>query len=130
MATKKIKRRASASAKKSSRKTASGSTFPAMSDLMKAIEENFRALAAMVPTGSTAKPKRKTKTKAKRSPASRTSASRTPASRTKTAVKRAAAQGKRAVARSKKAVRKTMPKKPAAKRTRRADKRPSAASPV
>lgn len=120
MATKKIKRRASASAKKSSRKTASGSTFPAMSDLMKAIEENFRALAAMVPTGSTAKPKRKTKTKAKRSPASRT----------KTAVKRAATQGKRAVARSKKAVRKTMPKKPAAKRTRRADKRPSAASPV
>jgi len=120
MATKKTKRRATPGAKKTSRKKASGSAFPAMSDLMTAIEDNFRALAAMMPTGSTARPKRKTKAKTKRRPASRA----------KTAVKRAAGQGKRAVARSKKAVRKTMPKKPAAKRTRRADKRPSAVAPI
>lgn len=119
MATKKTKRRApSIRAKASRSKKSSGSAFPAMSDLMKAIEENFRALAAMVPSGSSAKPKRKAKAK------------RSPASRTKTAIKRAAAKGKRAVARGKKAVRKAMPKKPAAKRTRRADKRPPGLAPI
>lgn len=113
MATKKAKRRAPARRKPAGRNKSSGSAFPAMSDLMKAIEENFRALAAMVPTG-TAKPRAKTP-------------KRDTASRAKSAVKRAATKGKKA---AKKTAKKAMPKKTAAKRSRRADKRPSATSPI
>lgn len=101
MATKKTKRRA--------KSKSNGGAFPAMSEVLKAIEDNFKALAAMVPTGAASKPKR-------RAPAKRKAAKRATA-RTKTAIKRAAAKTKRA-----------MPK--AKKPRRRGDKRPSAAAPV
>ncbi len=102
MATKKTKRRA--------KSKSNGSAFLAMSEVLKAIEDNFKALAAMVPTGAAAKPKRKTATKRK-------VAAKRATARTKTAIKRAAVKTKRA-----------MPK--AKKPRRRGDKRPSATAPV
>lgn len=111
MAAKKTRRHPT-SRKPISRKKANGSAFPAMSDVLKAIEDNFRALAAMMPTGGGAKPKRKPAAKRK-------AAAKRGAARTKTAIKRAAAKARRA-----------LPKRASASRRRRNDKRPSATAPV